>query len=65
MTQCVYMISCIDENIDEIYIGSTDDLTGREWHHKTDYISCPNRKVYQFIREHGGLSNWDIIFNQR
>ena len=61
MIQCVYMISCVDNAVEEFYIGSTDDLYKRICHHKGDYISFPNRKVYQFIRDNGGMSNWEII----
>ena len=60
MVQCVYKISCVDENIKEFYIGSTDDLRCRTNHHKHYYNTKHNYKVYNFIRENGGLSNWEI-----
>ena len=61
MVQCVYKISCIDENIKEFYIGSTDNLKERITCHKSRY-NCNNNntKIYKFIRENGGLSNWEI-----
>ena len=37
MVQCVYKISCVDENIKEFYIGSTDDLKQRVKEHKSRY----------------------------
>tara|TARA_B110000046_G_scaffold157308_1_gene168577 strand:- start:430 stop:972 length:543 start_codon:yes stop_codon:yes gene_type:complete len=62
MFQCVYSIQCLDENIKEFYIGSTDDLQKRIENHMSSYncINRKNYKVYKFIRENGGLSNWVI-----
>ena len=60
MVQCVYKISCVDENIKEFYIGSSEDLQKRVKYHTDDYNRGDNSKVYNFIRENGGLSNWDI-----
>ena len=61
MVQCVYKISCVDENIKEFYIGSTDNLKCRTNHHKHLFNNNEdNRKLYNFIRLNGGLSNWDI-----
>jgi len=64
MVQCVYKISCVDENIKEFYIGSTDNLNERIRLH---IITCNNingkgynYKLYKFIRENGGISNWEI-----
>ena len=59
MVQCVYKISCVDENIKEFYIGSTDDLQKRIYKHQERYINY-NQYVYKFIRENGGISNWEI-----
>jgi len=59
--KCVYQISCVDSNIDEIYIGSTEDFKERIIQHKTRYNCGFKLKVYEFIRANGGLSNWDII----
>ena len=58
--KCIYQIFCIDPDINEIYIGSTDNFNKRKIEHKTKYNGgCPY-KVYNFISEHGILSNWDI-----
>lgn len=58
--KCVYKISCVDKEVKEFYIGSTDNLKDRISKHKDQYITSPKRKVYKFIREHGGLNNWEI-----
>tara|TARA_R110002096_G_scaffold363904_1_gene557002 strand:+ start:354 stop:908 length:555 start_codon:yes stop_codon:yes gene_type:complete len=58
--KCIYQISCIDSNIDEIYIGSTEDFKERIIKHKTSYNTGSKIKLYEFIRANGGLSNWDI-----
>ena len=62
--KCVYKISCVDSNIKEFYIGSTDDLKIRINLHSSNCYNINsskyNYKVYKFIREHGGLSNWEI-----
>ena len=61
MVQCVYKISCVDENIKEFYIGSTEDLQQRIKLHTSTYnTQNKNYKLYKFIRENGGLSNWEI-----
>lgn len=56
----IYKIACLDPNISNIYVGSTCDLKQRKIQHKNKYIAPKhkNRKVYQFIREHGGWDNW-------
>jgi len=58
--KCIYQISCVDPEVEEIYIGSTEDFKDRVRTHKTRYNLGYKFKVYNFIREHGGLSNWDI-----
>ena len=58
--KCIYQISCIDSNIDEIYIGSTENFKVRSGVHKNDYNTGSKIKLYEFIRANGGLSNWDI-----
>ena len=65
MTQgVIYRLVCKDENIKDTYIGSCDDMHKRHICHKN---KCNNSKtkqyntpVYKFIREHGGIDNWDM-----
>ena len=61
----IYKIYCNDENITDIYIGSTVDFKDRKGKHKRN---CHNEKkpgynckVYKFIRDNGGWSNWCMI----
>ena len=59
--KCVYQIFCIDEEIDEVYIGSTDDLTRRKDEHKCRYIYGSKIKLYEFMSQNGGISNFAIV----
>lgn len=62
----IYKICCKDSNVKEIYIGSTYDKNDRLSKHKS---ACCNNihgdkynlKVYKFIREYGGWSNWEMV----
>ena len=58
----IYSITCNDTNINDEYIGSTINFTRRMKEHKR-LSKYKNRKVYNFIRNHGGWKNWtcDII----
>ncbi len=64
----IYKLCCKDTSIEDIYIGSTCNFHRRKACHKH---SCNNENnhnhnqpVYQFIREHGGFQNWDMIMIQ-
>lgn len=55
----IYGIYCDDEDVNEIYVGSTCDYQHRILNHRS---SCHNAigksynlKIYQYIREHGGF----------
>lgn len=61
----IYKLCCNDPTITDIYVGHTTNWTNRKRHHK---CRCNNEKdknhniyVYQFIREHGGWTNWSMI----
>jgi hypothetical protein len=60
-----YKIVCKDENIKDCYVGKTKKLIKRVRNHKS---SCNNEnnknynlKLYQYIRENGGINNWNFI----
>jgi hypothetical protein len=61
----IYKIYCNDENIKDIYIGSTVDFKRRRTNHKcvcnNEKKSGYNCKLYKFIRDNGGWSNWTMI----
>ena len=62
----VYCIVCKDSTVEEVYIGSTDDLNIRIEKHKCNCNNKNskeyNKRLYQFIREHGGFDNWKFIW---
>jgi hypothetical protein len=51
------LIGCKDTKISNIYIGHTTNFEQRCEDHKK-CVSTSNRKLYSFIRNHGGWSNW-------
>ena len=55
----IYIISCVDSSIVDTYIGHTTNYERRYGDHKECVLTC-DRKVYRFIREHGGWSNWSM-----
>ena len=62
---CFYPIVCKDLELTDFYVGHTTDFRRRKNGHKSK-CCIPNDKtynlyVYEFIREHGGWSNWDML----
>ena len=61
----IYKFICIDKSLKDEYIGSTKNLYNRICQHKCRCnninSSKYNLKVYKFIRENGGWSNWEIV----
>jgi hypothetical protein len=61
----IYKIACKDPDITDIYIGSTRSIRNRRTCHKST-CGNPNARnfnirVYQYIRDHGGWDNWEMI----
>ena len=57
----IYKITCKDPSIVDVYVGHTINFIQRKRAHK----QCCNNinsvlKLYTFIREHGGWSNWNM-----
>ena len=59
----IYKIVCNDENIDYIYVGSTNNFTKRKARHKSSCNNINSReyKKYVHIRENGGWENFKLI----
>jgi len=60
----IYKIKCRDENVKEVYYGSTCNFPERYDEHMK-YCNNPNNKLYnkkryKFIREHGGWNMWTM-----
>jgi hypothetical protein len=65
MTEYIfYKISCIDKNINYIYIGSTKNFRCRKNQHKYAVTNEASKSytmpLYKTIRENGGWDNWRI-----
>ena len=60
-----YKIICKDENIKDCYVGKTKNFKKRFLKHKSDCYNenhkCYNLNLYKFIRENGGINNWNFI----
>jgi len=65
----IYKICCKDHNIKDIYIGSTTNMVKRRSAHKSNCNNENRRQhnlyVYEFIREHGGWNNWNMILVEK
>jgi len=63
------MISCRDEKVPEIYIGSTNNFIRRRKEHfyRCRNINCKsyNYKLYRFIRSNGGIDNFVMEILER
>jgi len=59
----IYKIFCKDPTIKDVYVGHTTNFHKRLLQHKTICNKVLNNtlKVYEFIREHGGWDNWDMV----
>ena len=68
-TGFIYKLVCIDLSAKEIYVGSTENSKERKRKHKNNCNNVNgkhyNYRVYQYIREHGGFTNWSMIVLER
>lgn len=59
-TYVFYEIKCRDETITDTYIGYTKNFNS--YKKQQNYLSKNNtNKIYTYIRENGGWSNWDMV----
>jgi hypothetical protein len=56
----IYMISCKDYTVDDVYVGQTRKFENRKMYHERD-SQTSSLKLYECIRTHGGWDNWDMI----
>ena len=56
----LYTITCKNPKITEKYLGYTSDFAATKKYRSEeyDYGSNATSKLYTFVREHGGWSNW-------
>ena len=61
----IYKICCKDENIKDVYVGSSCSHTKRKSAHKRACTKKDNKEynypVYRYIRDNGGWENWDFV----
>lgn len=61
----IYKLCCKDTSITQAYVGSTTNFAQRKAIHKyscNNENSCKyNYRVYQFIRDHGGWQNFNMV----
>ena len=64
-TGFVYKLVSKDIDVKECYVGSTVNTRIRKAHHKSDCNNVNgklyNYRVYQYIRDNSGFTNWDLI----
>jgi hypothetical protein len=64
-TYIMYKIYCLDDNVKDIYIGSSKSFRQRKSGHKFNCNNeCSNRyslKLYDIIRNNGGWQNWNMV----
>ena len=58
----IYKICCKDKTITDMYVGHTTNFIQRKNHHKNHCNDTTvSSYVYEFIRQHGGWDNWNMI----
>lgn len=64
MKMTYYKITCNDSSIKDVYVGRTNNFINRKTSHKSSCNDpkdrCYNLKVYKYIREKGGWTNWKM-----
>ena len=60
---------CRDLEITDFYVGHTTDFRRRKTQHKNTCqnpnATAFNSYVYDFVRQHGGWDNWDMVLIER
>jgi len=55
----IYKIFCRDPKVTQLYVGQTINFDSRRFSHFTTSM-YRHLKLYEFIRSHGGWSNWKM-----
>ena len=65
----IYKLVCKDEEVEDVYVGSTVDFGARRCRHRSDCHNdnsqSYNLYVYRFIRDHGGFCNWSMVLIEK
>lgn len=61
----IYKIYCNDNNITDFYIGSSVSTYNRFLQHRKSYKNEKKSKLYDCIRENGGIDNWKYEILER
>lgn len=61
----IYKIVCNNQNITECYVGHTTNYTKRKSTHKQRCYNGDTAKLYNFIRENGGWSEFSMIIVEK
>ena len=57
----IYKICCNDKNITNTYVGLTINFKNRKRTHELACNNLKKGKLYDFIRNNGGWSNWEMV----
>lgn len=60
-----YKIVCKDPTVSDCYVGHTTSFGARWWLHRMSAVTPThkryNSRMYQFMRDNGGINNWEMI----
>lgn len=57
----IYKIFCLDSTVTQVYVGKTINFCRRLFEHYVDCeLNVDSKKVYKFIRSHGGWYMWKM-----
>ena len=61
----IYKIICKDERILDSYVGLTINFEKRKRTHELNCNNLKKVKLYEFIRNNGGWSNWEMLIVEK
>lgn len=57
----IYKIICKDSEVNDCYVGRTTNFNNRKGAHKDSCNKKTNIKLYNFINNNGGWTNWEMV----